>query len=54
MRHFKSHSFFTLIRRDSVNIATEFAHLIPAMGRELPWFDEIWMTAILKQVSKRN
>jgi hypothetical protein len=36
MRHFKSHSFFTLMRRDSVNIATEYALLNPAMGRQLP------------------
>jgi hypothetical protein len=32
MRHFKSHSFFTLVRRDSVNIATEFTLLISGFG----------------------
>jgi len=30
MRHFKSLSFFTLIRRDSANIAAEIAVLISA------------------------
>jgi len=46
MSHFKSHSFFTLMRRNSVNIATEFALLISALGTLLPLSDEISRSAI--------
>jgi hypothetical protein len=45
MRHFKSHSFFTLMRRDSVNIATEFPLLISAMSRKSPLTHQVRTSA---------